>query len=101
VKSLPQAFLGQCHLVDIFFDWSTSPRESFQKAEEAVQKALVLAEDSDFAHSLLSPIHLMHREYDLGIRAAQHAIALNPNGANAYTWLAFALVIPEDMKVPG
>jgi adenylate cyclase len=89
---VPQAFLGQCHLADIFFDWSTSPRESFQKAEEAVQKALVLAGDSDFAHSLMSPIHLMRREHDLGIKAARHAISLNPNGANAYTWLAFALI---------
>ncbi len=40
----------------------------------------------------MSPIHLIRREHDLGIQAAQHAVALNPNGANAYSWLAFALV---------
>jgi adenylate cyclase len=88
----PHAFLGQCHLVDIFFDWSEAPRESFQKAEVSIQKALVLAKDFDFAHSLMSPIHLMRGEHDLGIQAARHAISLNPNGANAYSWLAFALV---------
>ncbi len=88
----PQAFLGQCHLVDIFFDWSASPRESFAKAQQFVQDALTLDDGFDLAHSLMSPVHLMRGEHDQGIQAAQHAIALNPNGANAYSWLAFALV---------
>lgn len=88
----PQAFLGLCHLIDIFFDWSASPRESFEKAQKFVQDALTLDDGFDLAHSLMSPIHLMRGEHDHGIQAAQHAIALNPNGANAYSWLAFALV---------
>ena len=83
---------SQEYFSDIFFDWSPSPRDSFAKAQTLVQNALALDDGFDLAHSLMSPIHLMRGEHDLGIQAAQHAIVLNPNGANAYSWLAFALV---------
>ena len=88
----PYAALGWSYLTDIFFGWSESPLESFEKAEKLAQKTLSLSDSLDFAHSLMSQIYLYKRQYDIAIETAKQATILNPNGANAYTWLGFTLI---------
>jgi len=89
----PYATLGWTYLIDIFFGWSESPIESFEKAEKLAQQTLSLNDSLDFAHSLMSQIYLFKRQHDNAIEEAKRATVLNPNGATAYAWLGFTLIL--------
>ena len=80
--------LGWTHFWDARFGWSESPAESLQRAFELAQKALAMEESIDVAHSLLASIYLVMRQHDKAIAEGERAVALNPNGAFAYTALA-------------
>jgi adenylate cyclase len=94
----PYATLGWSHLIDIFFGWSESFIESFEKAEKLAQKTLSLNDSMDFAHSLMSQIYLFKRQHDSAIEEAKRATVLIPNGAQAYTWLGFTLTYSSKSK---
>jgi adenylate cyclase len=94
----PHAWLGIVHLNDIFFGWSESPLGSFEEAEKFARKTLSLDDTVDLPHSVLSLFHLYSSRHDNAIKEGELAIALSPNGANAYAFLGFALVFSECAK---
>lgn len=57
-------------------------------AFELAQKALAMDDSDDRVHTLLSLLYLVRREYDKSLSEAERAVALNPNGADAYFSLA-------------
>ena len=83
--------LATTHVMDVWLGSSNSPRESLGKAIKLCKKAITLDESQDFPHSLLGHIYSMGRKYDMAIKEGKRAIAMNPNSADAYAWLAMTL----------
>ena len=80
--------LGWTHFFDARFGWTESPVKSIDMAFQCAQKALEMDANLDYAHQLLSAIYLLKRQYEKAVAAAEHALILNPNSANAYNILA-------------
>jgi adenylate cyclase len=87
--AMAYAWLGFTHISDIFYGWSKSPIESFGQAEICADKALALNDSYDHAHLLLAWNSMVKRQHEQAIKAAEHAIELNPNGADDYASLSF------------
>jgi adenylate cyclase len=83
--------LGMTHLLDLLYQTSESPLISFAQASKNIKKALALDNENWFAHNVLSYLYLLRNEYDKAIGAAQDAIAINPNAADAYVLLGWVL----------
>jgi adenylate cyclase len=80
--------LAMTHLMDIWFGWSKSTRESFKKAEELAQKSLTLDNTNPNTISLIGHIYLLKRQHDKAIAEGERAIDLDPNSAYGYMLLA-------------
>jgi adenylate cyclase len=91
--------LGYTHITDLAFGWSESPMESFEQADKNVEKALVLNDSIDLAHSLLGWICLYKRQHDEAIKAGERAVELNPNGAEAHANLAYILIFSDKIEL--
>ena len=85
------SMLAMTHLMDLCFQSSESPLISFAQASKNIKKALALDDEDYVAHLALSQLYLVRKEHDKAIAAAERAIALNPNGADAYALLGFLL----------
>ena len=84
----PYVNLGMAHFWDARNGWSESPAKSIQRAFELAQKAVAMDDSYDLGHSLLGAVYLAMRQHDKAIAEGKKAIALNPNGALAFIWLA-------------
>jgi TolB-like protein len=80
--------LGTAHFWDARNGWSESPVKSIQRAFELAQKALAMDDSLDLGHSLLGAIYIVMRQYDRAIAEGERAVALNPNGALAFSFLS-------------
>jgi adenylate cyclase len=87
----PYSTLSTTHLLDLWFDFSESPKESMRLAVEAAQKALALDPSDPRTHTGWANLYVMQREYDKAIASAEQAIALNPGGARSLYALAIAM----------
>jgi TolB-like protein/Tfp pilus assembly protein PilF len=68
-----------------------SPRESYRKAFEMVQKAISLDDSDALSHALLGSIYLVMRQYEKAIAAGKRSIELEPNGAQVHGLLGLTL----------
>jgi adenylate cyclase len=68
-------------------------RNSLNKALQMEQRALVLDNSLSGAHSILALIYVRIGQANQALIEAKRGIALNPNSADAYRWLAEALNI--------
>jgi adenylate cyclase len=84
-------WLGGTHVIDVWLGSTKSPRESLRKAMELAQKALSLDDSLGGAHGLVGNIYIMGRDYEKGIREAERAVELEPNGADAHVFLGMGL----------
>jgi len=84
-------WLSGTHLVDVWLGSTKSPQESLITAIELAKKALSLDDSLGGAHGLLGNLYVMTRQYDKGIREAERAVELEPNGADAHMFLGMAL----------
>jgi adenylate cyclase len=84
----PYVHLGFSHFMAARFGWSESPAKSLQMAYELAQKALAMDGSIDKAHAVLAAIYLVMSQHDKALSEAEQAVALNPNGADAYLILA-------------
>jgi len=94
--------LGWTHMLDLLYGSTKSPRKSIAQAEELVQKALGLDDSFGPAYRLLGFIYRTKKQYEKGISAAERAVALNSNSADAHAHLGMALVAlgrPEEAIV--
>ena len=87
----PYSTLSTAHLLDLWFDFSESPKESMRLAVEAAQKALALDASDPQTHTGMGYLYIMQREYDKAIASAERAVALNPGGARSLAALAMAM----------
>jgi adenylate cyclase len=85
------AGLGLTHFLRARFGWSESPAESIKMAFKYAQRSIELDDTLDIGHILLSSVYVMRRQYEKAIAEAEHAISLNPNGADAYSVLGGVL----------
>ena len=87
----PYRILALTHMMDVWFNFSKSSKESMTLAGEAVQKALALDDSQPGAHIVLCFLYIMQKKHDKAIAAAERAVELSPSGADAYAALGGAL----------
>ncbi len=85
------ALLGKTHLIDLFFGWSASPKDSIRQAMALLQKAIALDESSADARSRLGSLYTMVGQHDKAIAEGERAVTLDPNYADAYNRLGLFL----------
>jgi len=83
--------LALTHMLDYWFNFSKSPKESMMLAVEAAQKALALDDSNPGTHIALCYLYNTQKKHDKAIAAAERAVELSPSGANAYAALGAAL----------
>jgi adenylate cyclase len=87
----PYVYLGYLHNISGLRGFSEDRAKSFQTAFDLAQKALAIDELNDGVHSLLAQSYFIRRQHDRALSEAERAVALNPNGSDAYMFLAVAL----------
>ncbi|MBW1707596.1 MAG: tetratricopeptide repeat protein, partial [Deltaproteobacteria bacterium] len=87
----PYTILALTHMMDLWFKFSKSPKESMGLAVEAAQKALALDDSNPATHFGLCMLYIMQKKHDKAIAAAKRAVELSPSGANAYSAMGTAL----------
>jgi adenylate cyclase len=81
------SMLAVTHIYDLWFQSSQSPLVSIAQASENIKKALALDNEDYAAHIVLSGLYGIRKDPDKAISALERAIAINPNGADAYAHL--------------
>ena len=79
--------VGFAHFFNARFGWVESRAESIKMAFNYAQKSIELDDTIDMAYILLCTVYMMQRQFEKAIAAAEHAVSLNPNGADAYSTL--------------
>jgi TolB-like protein len=101
----PQAYVALaygCHL-SLIFDYAPDRTATLSEGLGVSQHAVQLDDRDSFAHAILGRLHMMARDFDRAIAETRIAIELNPNAAQAYFGLGFALVVaghPEQALEP-
>jgi adenylate cyclase len=78
-------------IMDLSYGTTESPEQSLRRAEECIQKALVLDDSSGEAHAFLGRIYLSKRQYEKAIAEGERALALDPNSDFVQAALAYSL----------
>ena len=81
-------FLGKTYFFEIRFGKAKSPKESFKKAIELVQKAIALDNNYAYGHVWLGFFYLYKREYGKAIDEGELALALSPSSADIHALCA-------------
>jgi adenylate cyclase len=79
------AQLSRVYMQDAMFGNTKALRETLEKGEELVKKALAMDDSIPIAHVLLAGFYTMRREYDKAIAEDERAVALHPGGSEAYS----------------
>jgi len=86
------ARLSYVYLNDYWLGNTKSPRETLEKAEELVKKALAIDDSIPIAHIMLCAVYYRKRQYDKAIAEAERAVALDPSGWGSYSVYGDALL---------
>ena len=89
--SIAYSLLSNTHILDVWFKWSKSPKESMMRAFELARKALALDESNSGAHLVFAKIFLLQRLHDKAIAEGERAVSLAPNAADAINILGLIL----------
>jgi tetratricopeptide (TPR) repeat protein len=81
------ALLGMTYWQAWTWQWSHDPQVP-GRAFELAQKAVALDDSLPVAHGILGYACVWQKQYEQAIAEAKRAIALDPNFADAYVWLA-------------
>jgi adenylate cyclase len=84
-------FLAAAHINDYVSQWSASPSQSLEKANEAVMRAAALDDKYPYTYWGMTFVNLWMRRYDDAVRAAERSISLNPNFAEGHNALGVIL----------
>src|SRR5262245_33740242 len=82
--------LGWTYYMDLLWRWSADP-QILERAVALGQQALALDRSPPKAHSLLSRVYALQRQYDQALAESEQAIALDPNNAESYAHQADVL----------
>jgi adenylate cyclase len=77
--------------MDLYLLSGESPKISFAQASRNIKKALSLDDEEYYAHLALAQLYMLRGERDKAITALERAIALYPNGSEAYAHLGWVL----------
>jgi len=89
--AFPYATLANAHMLDVWFKFSASSKESMKLAVQAAQKALALDDSDPRVYQALTNLYIMQRQYEKAIASAERRLELSPSGAKAYQSMASAL----------
>jgi adenylate cyclase len=84
------AWLGQTYIIGWSFLFSPDP-DALDRASQLAQQSIALDDSLPFAHSVLGTSYVLKTQYAEALTEAQRAIALGPNDASGYEWLAFIM----------
>jgi adenylate cyclase len=90
--------LAHCHAVDFYWNWSSSPLESFSLSEQSAQKALELNDALDIPYMVLGLIYIFKKQFNEAIENCEKAVSLNPNGADAHAFLGLVLFCSDSIR---
>jgi adenylate cyclase len=90
--AFPYTTLANAHMLDVWFNFSESPRESMKLAADAAQKALALDDSDPIIYSTLTNLYVMQRQYDKAIASAERDLELSPGGGRAHLSMGIALL---------
>jgi adenylate cyclase len=80
---LGPTYVAFAHWFDAFRGWSDAPARSLEQAAEWAQKAMAMEDADGQAHTVMAHIHLLRREHEKALKAAQRAVSLRPQCVNA------------------
>ena len=89
--SIGATWIALCHWFDAFKAWGDDPAGSLQLAGEWAQRAFRMEDADGQAHTVLSHVHLMSRQFDDALIVGRDAIRLRPNCTNANGFFANVL----------
>jgi adenylate cyclase len=92
------ALLGLCHAHVGMRGWIRPARSAFEKALIHAERAVHQWPTSPEANQSLALIQVVTGRSPEAVRAARRAIELNPNSAEAYALLGFALTLCGDLE---
>jgi adenylate cyclase len=84
--------MGIIHLEEYYLGLGKPPQLSIEKGMEMAQKALAMDDSLSGAHTLLSGLYTLKREYDKAIAEGERAVALEPGAALAHWYYATSLM---------
>jgi len=96
------AALALAHTEDFRYGWGADPAQSIRLAGTRARQAVALDDSIPQPLWALGYFYVVNRQNDEGAAAAERAIALDPNNADAHLTLAFARVYqnrPQDAIV--
>lgn len=82
--------LGWVEYRKVSYGWTEFPDKALDKAMAFGRKALELDAANALAHTLLCNVYTFQGQYELAIREAEQALALNPNDAHTHGPLGWA-----------
>jgi len=83
--------LAGTHMMDVWFRWSKSPRDSIKKGISLLKKANAIDPSFAGAHGSLLQFYTLARQHEKAIAEGEKAIALDPNSADFHGFLGMAL----------
>lgn len=86
------AALALTHAEDFRFGWSKDPAESLQQAINLAHQGVALDDTIPQTNWVLGYVLVSNKQYAKAADAAERAIAVDPNNADAYTTLAYSRV---------
>lgn len=86
------AALAITHADDFRYGWSADPAISIKTAVETARHAVTVADSIPQTFGALGYVYVTNKQFDEGVAAAERAIALDPNNADAHTTLAYGRV---------
>jgi adenylate cyclase len=95
-RNHPEAAVGPTwvaltHWYDLQRSWSTSPEQSKELAREWAERGAAMEDADGQAHTVLSHVYLLNRQFDAALKAGQDAVANRPNCTNANGFYANVL----------
>ena len=89
--ALAYALLAWTHWHDAFQGWSEDREGSLERASFLAEKARALDDALPDVYALQAALHLLNRDYEEALEAAEKAVALSPNHATNTAVLALIL----------
>jgi adenylate cyclase len=93
--AFPYATLANAHMLDVWFKFSASSKESMRLAAQAAQKAMALDDSDPRVYAALDNLYIMQRQYEKAIAAAERQLELSPSGAQAHRSMGLTLFFAD------
>jgi adenylate cyclase len=94
------AQLGGVYTQDMVLGNMKSSRETLERGEEMVKKALSMDDSLPIAHIRLCVVHIYKREHDKAIAEGERAVALDPSGSFAILNMPRPCSLHADRRKP-